>query len=752
MKHLWKLSSVIVLVALVISLFGFSATVSARNDDQKITSSDRLLVKFEQGVKLKDASVIHEQMGVKLEKVIPRIKVHVVSVPGGQGISKMKAYRQHGKVRSVEIDCIAQAIGDPNDPYFYNQWGMSKVKAPEAWGITQGSSSVSVAILDTGVDFDHPDLSTKVISSANFTSSPTADANGHSHGTHVAGIAAADTNNSIGIAGLGYNTSLMNVKVLGDDGYGYYSWIANGIIWATDNGADVINLSLGATAYSSTLKAAVDYAWDSGVVVVAAAGNNGSSSPFYPAYFTNCVAVAATGSSDQLYSWSSYGEWVDVAAPGSAYSTIPENGYGYKSGTSMASPHVAGLAGLLFSVTNDENGNGRVNDEVRTRIETTCDEVDIAVSYGRINAYQAVQSSPPNYGEVSGVVTDAETGLAICGATVTNSLTSDTTGSDGGYHLAAVPPGIYALTASAESYVSSLQEVTVSTGETSIADFSLLTLNDAPIMDPIGDKIGTEGQLLQFTVSASDPDGDVLTYQAANLPDGAVFDPDFQAFTWTPAAGQAGTYPGIHFDVSDGQLEDYENITIIVEDVVLTGQIGGMVTDAESGLPIAGASVSDGTWSAITGSDGTYIIVDVPEGVCNVTATAPGYESSSHTDVAVNAGQTTEVNFALKKEAATNTMWIESIKFQPAGKQLKNIFEVVNPEPVSSAEVTIDLYLDGTKIASFTGSTKRSGTVTFVIRNAESGQYTATVVKLEHNQYIWDTGKGVTSKSYLCTR
>ncbi|GAI46832.1 unnamed protein product, partial [marine sediment metagenome] len=159
----------------------------------------------------------------------------------------------------------------------------------------------------------------------------------------------------------GYNSSLMNVKVLGDDGCGYYSWVAQGIIWAANNGADVINLSLSGSSFSSTLQQAVDYAWNHGVVVVAAAGNDGSSNRLYPAYYDNCIAVAATDANDNLASWSNYGSWVDVAAPGSAYSTKPNGQYGYMAGTSMASPHVAGLAGLVFSVVSDSNGNGRLN-------------------------------------------------------------------------------------------------------------------------------------------------------------------------------------------------------------------------------------------------------------------------------------------------------------------------------------------------------------------------------------------------------
>ena len=179
----------------------------------------------------------------------------------------------------------------------------------------------------------------------------------------------------------------MNVKVLDDTGSGYYSWIANGITWAADNGAKVINMSLGGSSASSTLKRAVNYAWGKGVVLAAAAGNSGNRSPTYPAYYPNCIAVAATDSNDLKTSWSSFGSWVDVAAPGvDILSTFPNHSYqigkalGYDkgSGTSMATPHVAGLAALVWAT-----GYGTSNTSVRARIEGNADPILGTRSYWR---------------------------------------------------------------------------------------------------------------------------------------------------------------------------------------------------------------------------------------------------------------------------------------------------------------------------------------------------------------------------------
>jgi thermitase len=324
-------------------------------------------------------------------------------VPAGSDEGQVAAaYQRNPHVLYAEPDYIASAVNTPNDPYFTGgfQWNMTKIQAPQAWDITTGSASVSVAILDTGVDLSHPDLQGKVVTSVNFSDSATvSDVNGH--GTHLAGIVSAVTNNGQGVAGLGYNTTVMNVKVLGDNGTGGYGWVAQGVVWAADHGAKVINMSLGAQFGSTTLEDAINYAWSKGVVIAAAAGNNASSIPFYPAAYPNVIAVASTDINDHLASSSDYGDWVDVAAPGTnIYSTLPLNdplqpgGYGVMGGTSIASPHVAGLAGLVFTRVTDSNGNGLLNDEVRSCIEKNADNIGLSgIGSGRINAYKAVQCS-----------------------------------------------------------------------------------------------------------------------------------------------------------------------------------------------------------------------------------------------------------------------------------------------------------------------------------------------------------------------
>jgi len=317
------------------------------------------------------------------------------------------------------------------------------------------------------------------VANVNFTDS-TSYKDIYGHGTHVAGIAAAIPDNSIGIAGLGYDATIMNVKVLGDDGKGSYSWIAQGIVWAADNGAKVINMSLGGTSPSSTLEDAINYAWSKGAVVVAAAGNSGTSSPFYPACYSKAIAVAATDQIDKVPSWSNYGDWVDVAAPGNGiYSTLANSSYGYKTGTSMASPFVSGLAALVFTVVRDTNGNRLLNDEVRTQIEANCDDIGVSgIGNGRINAYKSVSnfstSAPaPLTGNVSGIVIDAIDGFLIAQATVTCGTLSAVTTAEGLFAISDLIAGSYILKAAKDGYSTSPQEITVVAGQTHDVSFEL---------------------------------------------------------------------------------------------------------------------------------------------------------------------------------------------------------------------------------------------------------------------------------------
>ena len=276
-----------VFLALILTLFALPVFAQEFPSKPQELARGRILVKFKESTPQDVIDLNLGKYNARLAARINRLNVMVLNVPMFQEEAIISAFSKIPNVEFAEPDFVATALATTNDPSLSLEWGMFKVQAanstgPSAWDITTGSASVKTAILDTGIDQDHPDLAPKVVANQNFTSSSTVD-DLYGHGTHVGGIAAAITNNSTGVAGLGYNSSLMNVKVLDDTGSGYYSWIANGITWATDNGAKVINMSLGGSSGSSTLQNAVNYAVANGVVVVAAAGNSGNPSRTYQA-------------------------------------------------------------------------------------------------------------------------------------------------------------------------------------------------------------------------------------------------------------------------------------------------------------------------------------------------------------------------------------------------------------------------------------------------------------------------------------
>jgi len=277
-------------------------------------------------------------------------------------------------------DPSPQATYSFDDSYLTERWGVTKIEAPQVWQITRGDQSIIVAVLDTGINKDNQDLAEKVMADVNLTNSRTSD-DLYGHGTHMAGT----------IAAIAPECRIMNVKVADDMGRCEPSVVASGIIWAVDNGAKVINISLAMQA-SPDLVEAVNYAWSQGAIMIAAAGNKGGSEPAYPAYYVNCLTVAGTNKNNTLALLSSHGDWVDVAAPGfNIYSELPENQYGYKTGTSAAAAHVSGVAALVFSVAEDSNNNGTVNDEVRWAIENSCTPIAAdGVGNGLVNAFQAV--------------------------------------------------------------------------------------------------------------------------------------------------------------------------------------------------------------------------------------------------------------------------------------------------------------------------------------------------------------------------
>jgi subtilisin family serine protease len=289
----------------------------------------------------------------------------------------------------------------PNDELFDTyQWNLRQIKAPEAWDLTTGSASTIIAILDTGISLTHPDLDSKLVPGYDFVNDDAVPDDDHGNGTHVAGIAAAETNNGIGIAGLAWQARLMPVKVLDANARGDAMRAAQGVTFAVDHGAKIVNLDLVGADRSPALQDAIDYAYTRGVLVIAPVGTDGSSDPSYPAASQHVMAVAATDRSDRRLASSNTGDYISVAAPGESIGSTfrppgGANGYAVASTTAQAAAQVSGLAALMLAI------NPRLTpDDLRAMIEKSSDDVgapgrDPETGYGRINAARAVQFAAP---------------------------------------------------------------------------------------------------------------------------------------------------------------------------------------------------------------------------------------------------------------------------------------------------------------------------------------------------------------------
>jgi len=327
--------------------------------------------------------------------------------------------------RYIEPNMKYQTQFVPNDPYWGLQWGPQKIEADYAWNTTIGDPSVLVAVIDTGIDWDHLDLAANYVALGyDWVNNDTDPMDDFGHGTHVAGILAAVLNNSEGIAGIA-QVSIMAEKGFDQYGYGYEDDLANAIIHAVNQGADVLSNSWGGYGESQLIYDAIKYAFDNGVLIIASAGNEAWDVKSYPAAYDEVVAVTATDEFDNPAWFTNFGDWVELAAPGvDIYSTIsyihdPRFTYPYDflSGTSMAAPHVSGVAALIWS-----QFPNKTRDWVRLWLRYTADDLgdpgfDIYYGYGRINARKAVEETPldhdvvvlnwqiPPYVEPSGLAT-----------------------------------------------------------------------------------------------------------------------------------------------------------------------------------------------------------------------------------------------------------------------------------------------------------------------------------------------------------
>jgi len=324
-------------------------------------------------------------------------RARVLRVAPGELAQVERVLRESGLFKSVERDYLAAVAETPNDPYFLAQWGLLGTGTPDAWDLTTGSAQALAAVLDTGVDFSHPDLAGQIVAGYDFVNDDADPSDDHGHGTHMAGIIAALQNNGIGVSGVAPDSPLLAVKVLGADGIGPYSAVADGITYAADQGARVINLSLAGTAPSALLQDAVAYARGQGAVVVAAMGNDASSDPVYPAATSGVVAVGAVNSTDALAGFSNTGAWISHVSPGvDVLTTELGGGYWSSSGTSPAAAFSSGIFSLLFAFEPSLDVTAAIARVESGAIDLGSGGWDPSFGWGRVDAHASLVPGEPS--------------------------------------------------------------------------------------------------------------------------------------------------------------------------------------------------------------------------------------------------------------------------------------------------------------------------------------------------------------------
>ena len=541
-----------------------------------VQNTDRLEVKFELFDSLKEEFVSDEL----LVKFRGDREARVLRLPPGRQVrDAVREYHHRHDVVFAEPNYIARALFTPNDPYFMYQWhldnsGYGGIHTKATWDTGSGRG-VTVAIVDTGIAYENytnpangkkyyqaPDLaSTCFAPGYDYIENDTHPNDDNSHGTHVAGTVAQSTDNGVGVAGVAFSSCLMPVKVLKKNGSGSYAAVAAGIRFAADNGAHVINLSLGGSASSSTLLDAVAYAYSKGVTIIAAAGNDGANQVSYPAAYNDYViAVGATRYDETLSYYSNYGPSLDIVAPGGDTS-VDQNGDGYTDGvlqntfnpntkntgsfgywffqgTSMATPHAAGVAALVIG-----NSNAQTPDQVRAALQETADDLgalsrDDTYGWGLVNAAAALSWSagppPPSDNPPAVSITSPASGVEVSGVITVAADASDDNGimevsfyaNDTliGFDSTNVYEVSWDTTAASEgsNFLTAVARDTAGQTASSTIQVFVDNVNEPPTANAGPDQSAFTGESVSFDGSSSfDEDGTIMNYEW-DFGDGAV--------------------------------------------------------------------------------------------------------------------------------------------------------------------------------------------------------------------------------------
>jgi serine protease len=606
---------------LLVALFSLASAAENFNIGQSCVSSmtqkyvpDEVVVKFKDGVNKQKASTAMADLGATLLSSNEAIGIQQIRIPADKTVEEMVAvFNSRSDVEYAEPNYIAYAFMTPNDPYYVYQWHMPLINMPAAWDQSTGSGVV-VAVIDCGVAYETygsftqaPDLAgTIFVAGYDYVNNDSHPNDDCAHGTHVCGTIAQTTNNSLGVTGVAFNCSIMPVKVLDASGSGTYTAIVNGITFAADNGAKVINMSLGGASGSTALQNAVIYAYNKGVTIVCAAGNAGTSAAQYPASYTQCISVSAIRYDKTYTSYTSYGSTIDICAPGGDLD-VDQNGDGYVDGvlqqthngtnygtfgyyfyegTSMACPHVAGVAALIIAKA------GNIGpDSVRAILQNTAQDLgttgrDNYYGYGMVDANAALSAINPDNPPVAAFSGTPTSGYYPLTVTFTDASTNSPTSwawtfGDGGTSTSQNPS--YTYTA-AGTYTVTLT-ATNTYGSDSETKTGYITVTTPPTDPPVAAFSGTPTSgTAPLTVTFTDASTNTPTSWAWTFGDGGTSTSQNPSYTYTAAGTYTVTLTATNAYGSDSETK--------------TGYI--TVTSAQCD------DFSDGNYTGWTNSSGTW--------------------------------------------------------------------------------------------------------------------------------------------------
>ncbi len=628
---------------------------------QEIHAPDRLIVKFNQGVSADAQASILSSNSASVLQHLPLLDIHIISVPESALDSVKNALSKNSSVEYAEYDIGVEPTSIPNDPLYGNQWHLTKINSPASYDITHGEG-FPIVILDSGIDMDHSDLQSNIIYPYNGitkTAGPVDHVNNCGHGTAVAGASAAITNNSIGIASVGWNTKIIPVKITDDnaaiDGTQCYGWsngVLNGVEWAVSHGAKVVNLSYGFDAGSSHIKSAAQLLQDNNGWLVISAGNSGNN----PGKVDDprIIFVSSTTSSDVRSSFSSYGSYVDMSAPGSSiYTTTNGNAYNNWSGTSFSAPITASVLNLIYSVDPNLSSSEAFNILKNSAVDLGDPGWDQYYGYGRVDAYAAVLAASQGAPSITAIndnynvnedssLTVAVPGVlqndvnsnqgqltATLGSGVSNGILNFNSDGSFTYAPSANFDGVDSFTYRATNGVetSSLATVTITVNPVNDApvakDDSVIALKNTPIN-------------IDVLQNDSDVDGDLLSVQSFSQGgNGTVAKNGDGTLSYTPQIGFVGI-DTFTYQAYDGSLPDEATVTVDVREPIQVhvgdleiSKTGNKRWTANAAItihdkdenPVSGLSVQ-GMWSG--GSSGPDSCITNANGMCQSSMSTRG--------------------------------------------------------------------------------------------------------------------------------